>query len=174
MIAQTVRSVSMACAIVMPIITAHEGLRTSPYDDIVGVRTVCYGETQNVEERQYTEAECLMLLALRVAKDFERPISKCTQNWNKFDFNVRASMITYAWNLGPANYCTSSMKRALDVGNVQLACDSLLLWNKAKKIDPATGKYIIDPKTGKPKLFEIPGLTKRRQAERQLCLGTSV
>src|SRR3569832_1159477 len=52
-------------------VAAYEGLYTSPYLDIVGVRTVCYGETaaDGVDlHRSYTPAECRKMLANSLVK----------------------------------------------------------------------------------------------------------
>ena len=43
---RAIKEVSLAVAISLPGLIAHEGLRTEPYKDIAGINTVCYGETQ--------------------------------------------------------------------------------------------------------------------------------
>ncbi len=48
-------------AAAMALIQPWEGLRTDPYNDIVGIPTVCYGETR-VQMRRYTKAECSDML----------------------------------------------------------------------------------------------------------------
>jgi lysozyme len=60
-------------AIATPLIATWEGLETKPYQDIGGVLTVCYGETQGVENREYTPEECENMLADRVI-DYYNPM----------------------------------------------------------------------------------------------------
>ena len=150
------KQVSLAVAVILPSLTAHEGLRTEPYQDIAGVETVCYGETEGVESRHYTPSECIVLLAKRVAKDYEKPIADCTAKWVDLPLEARSASISLAYNIGVRAFCEkSSVRREFDAGNWELACDKFLLWNKAR----VHGR-----------LKEVEGLTKRRQDERELCL----
>ena len=149
------KQVSMAVAIALPSVAGHEGLRLQPYDDQVGVRTVCYGETVGVEEKDYTKSECLIRLAQRVAADYEAPIKKCTDNWTELPIEGRSAAISLAYNIGTGAFCKSSVHREFEAGNYAKACDKFLLWNKGR----INGR-----------LKEIRGLTIRRQDERNLCL----
>ena len=150
------RQVSLAVAVILPSLTAHEGLRTEPYKDIAGVDTVCYGETEKIENREYTSSECIVLLARRVADDYEQPIADCTEKWIDLPVEARSASISLAYNIGVGAFCKkSSVRREFDNGNWELACDKFLLWNKAR----VNGR-----------LRTVDGLTKRRQDERELCL----
>ncbi len=54
-----------ALALAAPIIQRWEGVRYEPYQDSVGVWTVCYGHTKTVDRNKaYTRAECDELLRL--------------------------------------------------------------------------------------------------------------
>lgn len=54
-------------AVAVPLIAKWEGLRTEAYRDIVGVWTVCYGETKGVRPGDlYSKAECDAMLAREV------------------------------------------------------------------------------------------------------------
>src|SRR5581483_8019608 len=62
-------------------ITPWEGLYTRTYRDIVGVPTVCYGETEKwaVEEgrrRAFTKVECADMLAKSLPK-YDGPMMQC-------------------------------------------------------------------------------------------------
>ena len=151
------RQVSLAVAVILPSLTVHEGLRTEPYKDIAGVETVCYGETEGiVNNRDYTPSECIVLLAQRVSKDYEKPIADCTKTWVELPLEARSASISLAYNIGVGAFCKkSSVRREFDNGNWELACDKFLLWNKAR----VNGR-----------LRSVEGLTKRRQDERELCL----
>ena len=158
MIGPILRQVTLAVAIVLPSLTVHEGKALEPYKDIAGVDTYCFGETENVEYRHYTTSECLLLLAQRVSKNYEAPIIYCTDTpespWIDLPITVRAASISLAYNIGVSAFCKSSVHRELKAGNLPLACDKFLLWNKAR----VNGR-----------LREVQGLTNRRQDERALC-----
>ncbi|RAP73005.1 phage lysozyme family protein [Candidatus Erwinia dacicola] len=53
-----------AIAIAAAIIPSLEGVEHKPYQDVVGVWTVCYGHTgaDIIKSKTYTEAECQALL----------------------------------------------------------------------------------------------------------------
>ncbi|OLS53907.1 glycoside hydrolase family protein, partial [Rhodovulum sulfidophilum] len=58
-----------ATALALSFIGGNEGLKTEAYLDIVGVPTVCFGETRGVElGDSYTPAECLAMFAGRLAE----------------------------------------------------------------------------------------------------------
>jgi len=152
------KSVSLAVAVALPALTAHEGLRHEPYDDIAGVRTVCYGETEHVEERSYSTAECLVMLATRVAGDYEAPIRRCAgaEHWDGAPTEVRATHIGVAYNIGVSGWCGSSMRRRLDHGDIDGSCDALLKWDRAR----VHGRLTV-----------VQSLAERRREEREFCLS---
>ena len=154
-----IRQVSIAVAVILPSLSAHEGISLKPYQDIAGVETVCYGETEGIEDREYTKSECLLRLAQRVAVDYEAPIAKCTESpkskWVELPITVRSASISLAYNIGVGAFCKSSVNRELKAGNLEVACDKFLLWNKYRK----NGRLRVSK-----------GLTNRRHDERNLCL----
>ncbi|MBY5974980.1 glycoside hydrolase family protein, partial [Ferrimonas balearica] len=68
---------------------------------------------------------------------------------------TRAAFVSAAYNIGAGAFCGSSMSRRAQAGDLVGACDALLMWNKARV------KGVLRP---------VTGLTRRRQAERALCL----
>lgn len=64
----------------------------------------------------------------------------------------KVAFVDAAYNIGVGAFCGSSMARRATAGDMVGACDALLMWNK------------VDGK-------EVRGLTRRRAAERELCLG---
>lgn len=66
--------------------------------------------------------------------------------------NQWAALISFAYNCGLENLKSSTLLRLLNAGDAQGAADQFLRWNKAN------GKI-------------LPGLTRRRQAERELFLA---
>lgn len=137
-------------AIATPLIARWEGVELRAYRDIVGIPTVCYGETLGVQMGQtFTKAECDAQLARRVVQ-FAGEIATCLPPG--LPPETAAAFVSAAYNIGSRAFCRSSMSRRSLAGNLRGACDALLMWNKA-------GGRVI------------PGLTNRRNAERELCLS---
>ncbi|WP_082640445.1 lysozyme [Aureimonas sp. N4] len=138
-------------ALVLGTIGTWEGVRTVAYPDIVGVPTVCFGETRGVKMGdRYTLEECRVMLGEGV-KQFEAGMRACLTNPDAIPDKPYAAMVSVTYNIGTAGFCNSSMARRLNAGDIKGACDALLAWNKAG------GRVVA-------------GLTNRRQDERRLCL----
>lgn len=135
-------------ALLVPFVGAWEGKRNAPYRDIVGVQTVCFGETR-VPMRTYTDLECEAMLAEGLA-DFAKPVLARNPTLAGHAPQLAAAT-SLAYNIGPANYARSTVARRFSAGDWRGACDAFLLWNKA-------GGRVVR------------GLVRRRQAERELCL----
>ena len=135
-------------------LAASENVRTIPYYDIAGVKTVCYGETQGVEDREYSLQECSEMLVDRVEHYFAPRIAACTKDWHRLPKQTRDALIELSWNIGVAGYCGSSVRKRLDAGYGSKACDRILLWNKARV---------------RGQLRPIKGLTLRREREAKKC-----
>lgn len=126
-----------------------EGEELRAYRDIVGVPTICMGETRGVQIGDIaTHAECQSMLA-RAVTQFAVAIQPCLPT--VLPDKTRVAFISAAYNIGASAFCGSSMARYARAGDLRSACTSLLLWNKAG------GKVVA-------------GLTRRREAERALCL----
>lgn len=67
-----------------------------------------------------------------------------------------AALVSFAFNCGSGNLASSTLLRKLNQGDYAGAADQFLAWNKARKNGV---------------LVELPGLTRRRRAERALFLG---
>lgn len=130
------------------VIKPFEGRELTPYYDIVNVLTWCDGETKGTPKPRYTNAECDTILAKSVAQ-YEAEIRPCLPA--KLPDPVRGAFISAAYNIGSGAFCASTMARKAKAGDLRGACNALLLWNKAG------GKV-------------VRGLTRRREAERELCL----
>ena len=152
----SVRSVTLACAIIIPSLLTHEGMVLEPYDDIAGIRTYCVGETENVEERKYTKSECIVRLAQRVSRDYEAPIAKCTKTWKELPVEAKAAAVSLAYNIGVGAYCKkSSVRRYFDKREFAIGCQKFLLWDKSR----VNGR-----------LKTVQGLVNRRTDEMNLCM----
>lgn len=137
-----------AAATLIALVGAWEGKSNDPYKDIVGVWTVCYGETR-VQMRRYSDAECKDMKANALA-DFAEPVLKRNPELRGHD-NQLAAAVSLSYNIGTAAYARSTVARRFSAGNWKGACDAFLMWTKAG------GR-------------EIRGLVNRRRDERRLCL----
>lgn len=147
--AKLVGTVGGATALLLTATVAlWEGKSNDPYKDIVGISTVCYGETR-VMMRRYSDAECEEMLAEGLT-DFAEPVLKRNPEL-KGHPNQLAAAVSLSYNIGPAGYNRSTVARRFSAGDWRGACDAFLMWNKAG------GRA-------------VKGLTNRRKYERDLCL----
>lgn len=138
-------------AVAVGLVGGFEGLRTYAYRDVVGIPTVCFGETRGVKMGdKYTVEECKAMLGDALV-EFETRMTACLKDPSKVPDNAYVAMLSASYNIGSGAFCRSSMARYLNAGNIKAACNSLLLWNKA-------GGRVIK------------GLDNRRKEERALCL----
>jgi lysozyme len=129
-----------------------EGTKYVPYNDVVGVITVCNGHTGRdvVKGRVYTPEECKAFLERDLVSHREG-INKCINvPLTPYQFDA---FTLFAYNVGTTAFCTSkSVAEPLNRGDYSKACDGLLKWTYAG------GKY-------------VQGLYNRRVYERKMCLG---
>jgi lysozyme len=140
----------------LALIKQFEGFRAKAYLDPVGIWTIGYGTTGRagvgidpqpgmvISEAQ---AEGYLLKALQHFAEMIRPslIGRPTPNqWG--------AMLSLAYNIGPEAFKRSSVLRFFNSLKFEEAADAFLLWNKAG------GKA-------------LPGLVRRREAERRLFLS---
>ena len=137
-----------AAVLLISMVSGWEGKRNDPYEDIVGVVTVCYGET-HVAMHRYTDAECSDMLARSIADHAEPVVRRNPELAGHPD--QLAAAVSLAYNIGSAAYSKSSVAREFSAGRWRPACDAFLKWSYAG------GK-------------QIKGLLNRRQSERAMCL----
>ena len=130
------------------VVGASEGFSNDPYNDIVGIPTVCYGETR-VEMRRYSTAECDDMLAEGLA-DFASGVIERNPELKGHDAQLLAAT-SLAYNIGIGAYRRSTVAKRFSAGNWRGACNAFLSWNRAG---------------GRP----VRGLTLRREKERAICL----
>ena len=129
--------------------TQLEGERPTPYDDMVGVYTVCMGHTGRdiVPGHTYTHTECVAMLQRDLAAHGAAALNCINVKINP---NEYAAYTLFAYNVGSAAFCGSTLLRRLNAGDHLGACDGLLAW------DVAGGRHVA-------------GLHNRRVFERELC-----
>lgn len=141
--------VALALSLATPLVERWEGTRTDPYRDIVGVLTVCTGETR-VTMRRYTRAECKAMLDETLAVDWAPAVLKAVPALKNRPHQLAAA-ISLTYNIGEAAFAQSSVARRFNAGDWRGGCDAFLMWNRAG------GKV-------------VKGLDNRRRDERRLCL----
>lgn len=161
-----------ALLLAIGLIAAFEGTKKTAYMDPAGIPTICTGHTgAEVKVGQIaTDDMCRDLLEHDTAWAFAAE-EKTLDHPESLDPWTRAAMASFIYNLGVGAWTSSPMPGLLNLGKVTAACNALLPYNMAPATDPVTGKVLTDPKTGKKVLKFYPGLARRREAERHLCLG---
>lgn len=130
-------------------VSQFEGRELRAYQDIVGVWTICYGETRGVASGDVaTPAQCDSMLAKGI-REYEAGLDKCLTV--PVPGKTKVALVSWTYNVGVAAACKSTLVRIANTGNLRLACDQLLNWVRA-------GGRVVQ------------GLVNRRQAERELCL----
>lgn len=150
------KRLAAAAALATAIAIPAEGLRQYAYYDPPGILTVCYGSTVDVEKgRKYSLAECRARLDADMATAV-RTVEACQPGLPE---NVLAAFADAVYNMGPTIACNplrSTAARHLARDEYREACEQLPRWNKARVLG---------------QMVELPGLTKRREKERLLCLS---
>ena len=152
------RRITAATLIATAIAVPAEGLRRVAYFDPPGILTVCMGHTGRdvIAGKVYSLAECDALLTDDMRKAVAI-VEKCQPDLPE---NVLAAFADAAYNLGPKIACdatNSTAARKLRARDFAGACAELPKWDKARLAGV---------------LVPLPGLTKRRELERRVCLGT--
>lgn len=149
------RRLGVAAALATAIAIPAEGLRQYAYLDPPGVLTVCYGSTTNVVAgKRYSLEECRERLDADMLQAVET-VERCAPGLPEQSLAAFADAV---YNLGPTIACNpqrSTAARMLRAGDLEGACRQLPRWDKAR----VAGQMVT-----------LPGLTKRRHAEMQLCL----
>ena len=142
---------SALLAAAVALIGAWEGVRTVAYKDIVGVPTVCFGETRGVKMGdRYTMEECRAMLGDGIV-EFEAGMRKCLKRPDAVPAKAYVAFLSLSYNIGTGAFCRSTVARKANAGDYRGACDALLAWNKA-------GGRVVK------------GLVNRRADERRICL----
>lgn len=138
-------------ALIVMFVGAWEGLRTRAYSDIVGVPTICYGETKGVEiGDSATKAECDAML-IQSLRRHEAGMRHCLKNPDKIPIKTYVAFVSLTYNVGTGNFCRSTARRRLNNGDWAGACKAATWFNRAR------GR-------------KVQGLVNRRQAEYKLCM----
>lgn len=129
------------------LVKASEGLRLSAYQDVGGVLTIGYGHTADVTEGMVItvdQAETLLQADLAEAARCVESLVTVPLTQGQFD-----ALCDFVFNLGERDLERSTLLLLLNAGNYQAAANQFRVWVMA------AGEV-------------LPGLVKRRAAEREL------
>lgn len=137
-----------AAAVAAPGVIQAEGWVNKAYNDPVGIVTACAGVTVGVVRgKAYSDGECLAMVSAALAQHGAE-IYPCLPE--TLPLMTRGAFTSFAYNVGSTKFCASTLAKKARAGDLAGACNELPRWVYA----------------GKTKL---PGLVKRRAAERALC-----
>jgi lysozyme len=147
-------AVAAVLALSATLVKPWEGYSATPYKDIVGVVTVCYGSTNGVQNKTYTLEECEATLHTELgqylvgaANCIGKPLTE----------NEWAAVLSWTYNVGVSAACKSTLIRQINRGEpASVWCYELRRWVYVK---------------GRKK--PVRGLANRREAELAMCLGNS-
>lgn len=131
----------------LDIIKRFETLRLTAYADPIGIPTIGYGHTRGVKLGDtITEEHANMFLA----DDLQDAESHIEQMIN-IDININqfSAMVCLVFNIGWSDFAKSTIRRLVNDGDFDGAAGEFCKWNHAG------GQ-------------QLPGLTRRRQAEEEL------
>lgn len=134
----------------LALIKKFEGLELEAYKCAAGVWTIGYGHTKDVQEGDvWSESHADHMLEVEL-EEFEGYINDnvtVALSQNQFD-----ALVSWVYNLGPANLKASTMLKVLNSGDYEGVPAQIKRWNKAG------GKV-------------LKGLIRRREAEALLFIG---
>ena len=133
-------------------IATHEGFVGHTYIDAVGIPTIGFGTTKDVKPNQTITPERALVKLLQDANEMEKQLKWCIGDVPLHQHEWDA-IVSWTYNVGTGAACKSTLVKKLKAGDYKGACNELSRWTYAG------GK-------------QLPGLVKRREHERQMCLGT--
>jgi len=114
------------------------------------VPTLGFGSTEGVKLGDRTTPVKALARALQDIQKFEGAVKKCVVvPLHQYEYDT---YIDLAYNIGTGAFCRSTLVKKLNTTDYAGACQEILRWDRAKGI-------------------KIKGLTVRRQAEYQKCIG---
>lgn len=134
----------------LALIKKFEGLELTAYKCAAGVWTIGYGHTKDVQEGDEwseTHADHMLEVELEEFEEYINDNVTVALSQNQFD-----ALVSWVYNLGPANLKASTMLKVLNSGDYEGVPAQIQRWNKA-------GGKVLE------------GLIRRRKAEALLFIG---
>jgi lysozyme len=141
-----------AAALAVALVGSAEGLRQNAYPDPATLGapwTICYGHTGDVRRGDHEDIAACKALLLRDLETFASAVEACVKL--PMAEATEVAFISLSYNIGAGAFCKSSVVRRYNAGDRRGACDAMLRFNRAAGV-------------------VFPGLTRRREHERDLCL----
>lgn len=137
-----------ATALAIPLVMLYEGYVPWVHRDPIGRLAACYGHDDQTMTpgKRFTAAECQAMLDQDLLKHAQA--LDCIKH--PLTDGQKAAFVSFAFNVGNKAFCDSTLARKANAGDMAGACAELSRWTRAG------GR-------------ELPGLVKRRAAERELC-----
>lgn len=119
------------------------------------VITWCFGRTNYDDPTvkagtHFTKEECEKTLVADFPK-YAEPVAACIPQFHDLPDPLQASLVSFAYNLGPRTLCRSSVAHHINNGNIEAGCDAMMAFVRANGV-------------------VLQGLKNRRRAERELCM----
>lgn len=131
-------------------IAAYEGYSSTAYSPVPGDKpTIGFGATAGVKDGDRTTPVKAVQRLARDAELTRAGIARCVSvplTQNELDVYV-----SFAYNMGTANFCKSTMAKKLNAGDYAGACAELRRWVYFRKT-------------------KLPGLVSRREDEYRRCM----
>lgn len=142
---------TVAGALAIGFVGGKEGVSTKAYKDIVGVPTICFGETRGVKMGDTaTMEECKAMLGDALV-EFEGNMRACLKTPDMIPDKPYVAFLSLSYNIGSRAFCSSTVARRANAGDLKGACNAIPAWNRA-------GGRVVR------------GLVSRRAEEQRMCL----
>lgn len=109
-----------------------EGRELRAYRDMVGVWTICDGDTDNVRPGMVeTPSGCDKRLRTRLVRDYYEPLKQCHPGFTDRPVSWQAAMLSLAYNVGVSATCRSTALRLAAAGKLRESCEAATRFNRA-------------------------------------------
>lgn len=125
-------AVSAVALATTALIQPWEGRELKAYRDIVGVWTICDGETKGVKPGMVVTAEwCDQRTRTRVENDYHQPLRVCIKDFDDAPLSWRAAMISLSYNVGVGAACEATAARLARSKMWADSCQAMTRFNRA-------------------------------------------
>lgn len=147
-------------------VVVHEGLELTPYYDSAGVKTVCFGNTQNITKNQYTKEECEAMLG-----ESTKYYAKALDGLPPLPVVVYVGALDFTYNAGRSAFAGSSIKKCLLKEDYACASKAVLNWRyiSKKSITAKDKSYGVWKWNGKKYMYDCSQLVNGKP--NKLCTG---
>ena len=156
------------------LVAPFEGKENKAYLDLVGIPTICFGEIKGVKLGDYkTDTQCEESLVKELTsynKEMKRYVTVPLPE------NMEVAYTSFVWNVGLGAWKNSTLLKKLNSKDYVGACQQLLRWDKStfNRVgalkQQKNGETCTQLSNGYYSCT-VKGLTKRREAEMEICLG---